>query len=170
MMFHTTPSTSLGQCKRGIVHHIQNYSIDQPLYNCLDLRFGPVITSQLEKIRKQYDSEEYEASSFGMGPFDGIEAAHWKWCSNLNQCQPDPCVLLVHCPHLHKTNRVERNTTMQYIHGGVCNDENSTTADSRLVHTEPWCAGACNTHIHPIEKRGTWHTVCWMLSWPHFRQ
>ena len=61
---------------------------------------------------------------------------------------------------LHKTNCDERNTSMQYIHGAVCNDENSTTAGSRLVHTEPWCAGACNTHIHPIEKRGTYHSVC----------
>ncbi len=61
---------------------------------------------------------------------------------------------------LHKTNCVERNTTLQYIHGAVCNDENSTTAGNRLVHTEPWCAGACNTHIHPIEKRITYHSVC----------
>ncbi len=56
---------------------------------------------------------------------------------------------------LHKTNCVERNTTMQYIHGVVCIDKNSTTTGSRVVHTEPWCAGACNTHIHPIEKRGS---------------
>ena len=62
------------------------------------------------------------------------------------------------CLHsLHKTNCVERNNTMQYVHGAVCNDENSTTAGSRLVHTEPWCAGACNTHIHPIESMS--HTI-----------
>jgi hypothetical protein len=51
---------------------------------------------------------------------------------------------------------------MQYIHGAVCNDENSTTAGSRLVHTEPWCAGACNTHIHPIEK--AWHALFSVLN------
>ena len=101
-----------------------------------------------------------------MRTFDGLEA-HIRYDVLL---ETKASLILVSCSYivsaslqsLHKTNCVERNnhTSMQYIHGAVCNDENSTTAGSRLVHTEPWCAGACNTHIHPIEKRGAYHSVC----------
>jgi hypothetical protein len=96
-----------------------------------------------------------------MRPDDGVEAH----IGNDVFLEIDASLILLSCSYvvsaslrsLHKTTCVERNTRTQYIHGAVCNDENSTTAGSRLVHTEPWCAGACITHIHPIEKRDTYH-------------